>query len=169
MECSQSIRNTLSNHVFWLVGVISAVCIVWLYVDMFGASLQIPASSDFYKFYYSGQRLNHGQSMYWQSPSRTPPQRLCPIESPQDNKAVIMSVMALSEEIRPPLDFPCLHPNLNPPFSALFFRPMAKLSYHHAFLVWQAASVFSAILVLGLIFRTQGGTPLKFGVSDFRD
>lgn len=35
---------------FGLVGVISAVCIVWLYVDMLGASLQIPASSDFYKF-----------------------------------------------------------------------------------------------------------------------
>lgn len=71
-----------------------------------------------------------------------------------------MSVMALSEEIRPPLDFPCLHPNLNPPFSALFSAD-GKAEVITMLLVWQAASVFSAILVLGLIFRTRAALLFK--------
>lgn len=110
-----------------------------------------PPSSDFYKFYLSGERLAKGQSIYWIIPPRIRPGDPCHPDALRE-KGQPGNGTASTLSLGGPL--PCLAPNLNPPFFMVLIAPLALLDYTHAWWAWAALSMGSLALSLWLLAGT---------------
>jgi hypothetical protein len=130
-----------------------------VYQAILVGSLVWPESSDFYKFYLSGERLNNGQSMYWLNPPRSNPADACHDNLLENSERAALAEVA--QRLRPPAANACLHPNLNPPFTAVLFSPLAKLDYTFAVLLWNSLNIAAILIGLLVIFR-ESELPKKF-------
>lgn len=113
------------------------------------------ASSDFYKFYLSAQRVRAGESMYWLVPPRERQGDACHPDTPDTDRALAMPSpdrLTLGGEL------PCLGPNLNPPIFMAVMLPLSLLPYGQAWWIWAAFSsictVFSVWLLTGSKLQT---------------
>lgn len=116
--------------------------LIAFYVSSLGSMLNFPQSSDFYKFYLSGERLGQGLSMYWESPLRMMPGDPCFVSATgQATESALFSRA-------------CLHPNLNPPFFAALAWPLAYLSYANAWVVWCVINICCGLFSVWWVMRT---------------
>lgn len=129
----------------WVLAVIGMLILSNLYVTTIHQIVDMPTSSDFYKFYLSSERLLQNQVIYWPLLKRSSPGDLCYLDPSENTHS---SAQTLAD------DKACLHPNLNPPIFAVLTLPLALLDYAVAWWVWSSASIFCGILALVLIFRT---------------
>lgn len=116
--------------------------LVWVYLNQGQGAVRTPQSTDFYKFYLSGTRLQAEQSMYWLAPL-VPEQQ----QPPQRQQTTIDRLTLSAPDTG-------LHPNLNPPIFAIIALPVSLLSYEVAWWAWSCASIFCAIFSLKIIFNT---------------
>jgi Glycosyltransferase family 87 len=130
---------------------ISSVVILF-YSSMLKAALHNPTSSDFYKFYLSGQRLDNKQSMYWLNPSREIVREGCGRETSKEARTD--AAKSIPPHLHPPETYPCLHPNLNPPFAATIFWLVAQIEYSLAFYLWQILGILGMLTSLWIINST---------------
>lgn len=120
------------------------------------ATTAYPPSSDFYKFYLSGERLAKGQSIYWVIPPRIQVGDPCHPdalrESGQPN-TLHDGPLRLGGKL------PCLAPNLNPPFFMVLIAPLATLDYAQAWWAWSVLSMgclaFSLWLMSGVLVHNR--------------
>lgn len=148
----------------WL-GSVSLVFITgFVYYSIFHTIAEWPESSDFYKFYLSGERFNNGQSMYWLNPPRSKPADACHDNVLENSEGGALA--EIDERLRLPAEHACLHPNLNPPFTAVLFSPLAKLDYTFAVLLWSSLNIAAILIGLLIIFR-EYKLPEKFKVMAY--
>ena len=126
----------------WLLGLCVIAACVPGYLQAGTQAVARPVSSDFYKFYLSGQRLDAGKSPYWLTPPRDRMGDPCHSDTPDGDRQVAMPVpgdLVLGGE------WPCLAPNLNPPLFTAAFAPLSRLPYGVAWWAWAALSVACAV------------------------
>lgn len=115
------------------------------YLEAGQKTVAYPPSSDFYKFYLSGERLAKGQSIYWIIPPRIRPGDPCHPDALRENGQPgngTASKLSLGGAL------PCLAPNLNPPFFMVLIAPLALLDFTQAWWTWAAFSMGSLALSL---------------------
>lgn len=140
---SQPLRNPRQ----WLLLPVLAVLAVILSNIYFKEIREIantPLSSDFYKFYLSGQRFLEGQSIYWPALPRLSPGDPCYRES---SEGVTISFPIPAKEKA------CLHPNLNPPIFSIIVLPLSLLDYSTACWIFSISSLLCGAWALLLILR----------------
>lgn len=127
-----------------LMALIAALALIGLtphYIQTGINAISRPASSDFYKFYLSAQRVRSGASMYWLAPPRERRGDACHPDTPDTERQQAMppsGALTLGGET------PCLGPNLNPPVFMAILLPLSLLPYGAAWWIWAAFSVICA-------------------------
>lgn len=128
----------ISRIVFGIFGLILLILMGGRYWDAGQTTTAYPPSSDFYKFYLSGERLAKGQSIYWVIPPRIQPGDPCHPDALRESgqpKTLQDGPLRLGGQL------PCLAPNLNPPFFMVLIAPLVKLDYAQAWWAWSALSM----------------------------
>ena len=143
---SSQLNPTSHSLMSWLLAGIVLTALTWIYLDQGQGAVRAPKSTDFYKFYLSGTRLQAEQSMYWLPTSGLTQQAPCDTTASEQQQATIER-LTLSEPDTG------LHPNLNPPIFAIIALPISLLSYEVAWWTWSCASIFCAIFSLKIIFN----------------
>lgn len=131
-----------------LAALLALVALVQHYLQVGSNAISRPASSDFYKFYLSGQRLNDGLSMYWLVPPRMHPGDACHPDTPDVDRSAAMpspTRLTLGGEV------PCLGPNLNPPIFMVLMLPLSQLPYGQAWWIWAGFSSICIVLSAWLL------------------
>ena len=106
------------------------------------------ASSDFYKFYLSAERVRAGHSMYWLVPPRERQGDACHPDTPDAERA---TAMPLPGRLTLGGVLPCLGPNLNPPIFMAVMLPLSLLPYGNAWWIWAAFSSICSVLGVWLL------------------
>lgn len=144
---SNESASLLKKLSFWLLAFAGTVALVSVYLGEIYEQTDLPARSDFYKFYLSSGNLLQDKAIYWPAPDRTSLTSHCnPDLKIKFNQDVLDT---MPEAIRL-----CLHPNLNPPFFIALTTPLALLDYPQALWVWSLASIISGIWALTLILKS---------------
>lgn len=108
------------------------------YIDTAIVAAENPNSTDFKKFHITGERLNAGLPMYWQTGHQE--KRLdcrAPDHSRSDDP-----IYSTRSPIAATAETPgCLHPNLNPPLWGGLFSFLARFEFATASLAWSMASL----------------------------
>lgn len=147
----------ISPSLAWTLALAVLAVVFRLYQLAGYETTSAPPSSDFYKFYLSGERLNQGKSIYWVIPSRIKPGDPChPDRVRELGQPTTSQEGALS--LGGPL--PCLAPNLNPPIFMALIAPLTTLPYSDAWWMWACASTvcgFASIWVLAGTFTNDRG------------
>jgi len=113
--------------------IILLVILILVFLGIITAYAQLPASTDFLKFYSSTRFLLDGQSVYTPFTLETIPDDI---------------------QIDPELLSTPIHPNLNPPFQTLLLFPLGLVSYGTAFWIWSLLSIILGLVSVYLIFDT---------------
>lgn len=112
------------------------------YTQLGDHAISRPASSDFYKFYLSAQRLHEGLSMYWLVPQKLKRGDPCHRDTPADQ---VHFEHPAPSSLNLGGDTPCLGPNLNPPIFIAFIQPLTRMPYRQAWWTWAAASCVATL------------------------
>lgn len=138
----------------WISPLISLAALLVLamlahhYLQVGSNAVSRPPSSDFYKFYLSGQRLHDGLSMYWLPPPRQIKGDACHRDTPEEARAAAMpppNRLTLGGNV------PCLGPNLNPPIFMAAMLPLSQLPYGQAWWIWAGFSSMCIVLSAWLL------------------
>lgn len=129
----------------WLVILLGGAILSTLYSGMGHQIANDPYVGDFYKFYFSAERLNKSESIYWP---------LIDINHCDPNTTNDLELVVKKNSERSPGEMvSCLYPNLNPPAFAVLTLPLARLDYTAAWWVWSLSSLSCAVIALFLISR----------------
>lgn len=120
------------------IGFALVVCLALFHARHWQQLAEFPESTDFYKFYRSGERLRHGLGMYWPSLARVSPGDPCFRGTNSEPKGPLAGTVQ------------CLHPNLNPPFFAAVAWPLAGLGYAPAWMMWSVGSLLCGLLAVSI-------------------
>lgn len=115
-----------------------------------------PASSDFYKFYLSAQRVKGGLSMYWLVPPREQLGDACHPDTPDEQR---QSKLPPAGPLTLGGDLPCLNPNLNPPVFMVIMLPLSMMPYAQAWWIWAGFSSTCALIGIWLLTGTYNHRP----------
>lgn len=151
----------ISPALSWTLALAILAAIFRLYQVAGYETTSAPPSSDFYKFYLSGERLNQGKSIYWIIPSRIKPGDPChPDRVRELGQPISSQEGALS--LGGPL--PCLAPNLNPPIFMALVQPLTTLPYSDAWWIWACASTVCGVASIWVLAGTFTNTPGRRGL-----
>ncbi|MDO9236258.1 MAG: glycosyltransferase family 87 protein [Aquabacterium sp.] len=139
-----SFRNLLA----WCGALLALLLIGTYYVDAGQKTTAYPPSSDFYKFYLSGERLTQNKSIYWIIPPRIQPGDPC---HPDALKEAPHRLAGISGDMILGGSLPCLAPNLNPPIFMALVAPISQLPFVTAWWVWAGFSTACALYSMWLI------------------
>lgn len=140
--------HTLIRFLQGCAAIMAAALLFQHYTQLGDHAISRPASSDFYKFYLSAQRLHKGVSMYWLVPPRERQGDACHPDTPDAERATAMPLpgrLTLGGEL------PCLSPNLNPPIFMAVMLPLSLLPYGNAWWIWAAFSSICSVLGVWLL------------------
>jgi hypothetical protein len=135
----------------WASACLALAFIIDFYLEAGYETTAHPPSSDFYKFYLSGERLSQDKSIYWIIPPRIKPGDPC---NPDRLREKGQPVAGTEAELSLGGTIPCLAPNLNPPIFMALIAPVSRLPYTQAWWAWAALSSACALVSLWLMAGT---------------
>lgn len=137
----------------WLTRIICLATIIWLgsvYHQTTIDSMSRPYTTDFFKFYLTGLRINQGQPAYWDVPPKMNSSDAC---HPKNIDGAHRETPRSLKPGQNPLPTGCLNPNLNTPIWGGLFAELAKLPFSWALAIWQTTSVACLLISVFMIAR----------------
>lgn len=138
----------------WLIRTICLTSIIWLgsiYHQATLESINHPYTTDFFKFYLTGIRINHGQPAYWDVPPKMHTDDPC---HPKNAKGAHQETPKSPKPNQDSLKTGCLNPNLNPPLWGGLFALLANAPFAWALTIWQATSIACLLISILMISRS---------------